>query len=184
MDTAAVDYELPARAIAQTPVEPRDAARLLIDAGPGAGPRHGHVSDLPSLVRPGDVVVVNITRVLPARLLARRASGAQAEVLLLEPVGEGEHTNRWEALVRPSRKLPAGIRVEVGDGFHVLVGDDLGEGRRLVDLELPAGLDLLDALTRDGQMPLPPYITAALADPERYQTTYAVAPGSVAAPTA
>jgi S-adenosylmethionine:tRNA ribosyltransferase-isomerase len=183
MDTAAFDYELPAAAIAQQPVEPRDAARLLIDEGPGAAPRHEHVSDLPGLVRPGDVVVLNTTRVLPARLRTQRSTGGAAEVLLLEPRDDLD-PGSWEALVRPSRKLAPGTVLAFGDDLAVRVGEDLGEGRRLVEVTCPTGTDLLDALARHGEVPLPPYITEPLADPERYQTTYAVQPGSVAAPTA
>jgi S-adenosylmethionine:tRNA ribosyltransferase-isomerase len=182
MDTAAFDYELPDAAIAQTPVEPRDAARLLVDEGPGRAPSHLHVRDLPSLVGPGDVVVLNTTRVLPARLLTQRDTGGAVEVLLLEPVDDEPDT--WEALVRPSRKLAPGTDLEVGDDLRVIVGADLGEGRRLVDVVHPLGSDLLDVLDRHGVVPLPPYITEPLADPERYQTTYADRAESVAAPTA
>jgi S-adenosylmethionine:tRNA ribosyltransferase-isomerase len=180
MQTADFDYELPASAIAQTPIEPRDAARLLVDRGAGAAPEHRHVRDLPVLLEPGDLVVVNTTRVLPARLRARRATGGAAEVLLLEPV-EGR---TWEALVRPSAKLRPGTQLEIGERLSVVVGDDLGEGRRRVDLLHPDGSDLLDVLGEVGEVPLPPYITEPLQDPERYQTTYADRPGSVAAPTA
>jgi S-adenosylmethionine:tRNA ribosyltransferase-isomerase len=182
MDTAAVDYDLPQEAIAQTPVEPRDAARLLIDEGPGRAPRHGHVSDLATLVGAGDVVVVNTTRVLPARLETVRPTGGAAEVLLLEPLDGAP--GRWEALVRPSRRIPAGTSLTFGDDLTVVVEDDLGEGRRVVEILVPAGVELLSTLQRHGTVPLPPYITAALTDPERYQTTYADRPASVAAPTA
>jgi S-adenosylmethionine:tRNA ribosyltransferase-isomerase len=182
MDITNVDYELPVEAIAQTPVEPRDAARLLIDAGPGRSPRHGRITDLPSLVGPGDVVVLNTTRVLPARLVLTKPTGGAVEVLLLEPRDPEERT--WEALVRPSRKVASGTVLAAGDDLEVVVGDDLGEGRRIVEVQLAAGHDLLGALDRHGTMPLPPYITEPLADPERYQTTYADQPGSVAAPTA
>jgi S-adenosylmethionine:tRNA ribosyltransferase-isomerase len=182
MDTAEVDYDLPAAAIAQTPIEPRDAARLLVDEGPGRPPRHGRVTDLPDLIRPGDVVVVNTTRVLPARLRLTKPTGGAVEVLLLEPVDAGEE--RWEALVRPSRKVAPGTVLVAGDDLTVTVADDLGDGRRLVDVATGPGAALLDVLDRHGTVPLPPYITMPLADPERYQTTYAVEPGSVAAPTA
>lgn len=182
METADFDYLLPAEAIAQTPLEPRDSARLLIDEGPGKAPRHGHVTDLPSLVGPGDVVVLNTTRVLPARLRLTKGTGGAVEVLLLEPLDADERT--WEALVRPSRKVPAGTALAAGDDLTVVVGADLGEGRRQVEVCLGDGIDLLGALERHGTMPLPPYITTPLADPERYQTTYADHPGSVAAPTA
>jgi S-adenosylmethionine:tRNA ribosyltransferase-isomerase len=183
MDTSAVDYELPPERIAQTPVEPRDAARLLIDEGAGRAPRHGHIPDLAGLVGRGDVVVVNTTRVLSARLLAQKTTGGAVEVLLLEPLADaGPH--RWEALVRPSRKVAAGTGLRVAPELSLVVGEDLGEGRRVVDVVIPAGAELLDVLGRHGRVPLPPYITEALADPERYQTTYADEPGSVAAPTA
>jgi S-adenosylmethionine:tRNA ribosyltransferase-isomerase len=182
MDTADVDYHLPDEAIAQTPIEPRDAARLLIDAGAGHAPRHGRITDLPSLIEPGDVVVLNTTRVLPARLRLTKATGGAVEVLLLEPLDPAERT--WEALVRPSRKVAPGTALRAGADLTVVVGDDLGEGRRHVELDLAGGEDLLGVLDRHGAVPLPPYITAPLADPERYQTTYAVQPGSVAAPTA
>jgi S-adenosylmethionine:tRNA ribosyltransferase-isomerase len=182
--TAAFDYELPASAIAQTPIEPRDAARLLVDGGPGARPGHRHVRDLPELLAPGDVVVVNTTRVLPARLRATRATGGAAEVLLLEPLDGDTASEVWEALVRPSAKLRPGTKLALGDDLAVVVEDDLGEGRRRVRLDRPTGAPLLDLLERHGVVPLPPYITAVLEDPERYQTTYAQRPASVAAPTA
>ncbi|MEO6317657.1 MAG: tRNA preQ1(34) S-adenosylmethionine ribosyltransferase-isomerase QueA [Acidimicrobiales bacterium] len=183
MDTSAVDYHLPAEAIAQVPVEPRDAARLLIDEGPGQPPRHGRIPDLADMVGPGDVVVLNTTRVLAARLRLRRATGGAAEVLLLEPVDDDEPL-RWEALVRPSRKIAPGTALVAGPDLTVVVGEDLGEGRRIVDLEVHLASEVLDVIARHGKVPLPPYITTPLADPDRYQTTYADQPGSVAAPTA
>ena len=176
------DYELPPSAIAQRPVEPRDAARLLIDGGPSAPPRHGHVHDLPDLVGPGDLLVVNDTRVLPARLRLRKATGGQVEVLLLERLGD----DRWEALVRPSRRVAAGVRlsapaVEPGSPPIELleVGRALGEGRRMVTLLRPEA-----EVLAVGEVPLPPYIREPLADAERYQTVYSRRPASVAAPTA
>jgi S-adenosylmethionine:tRNA ribosyltransferase-isomerase len=197
MDLASFDYTLPPAAIAQAPVEPRDRARLLVDRGPKAPPDQATVADLPSLVGPGDLVVVNTTRVLPARLRLRKETGGAAEVLLLERTGPGA----WEALVRPGRRLPPGTVLVAGDDLAVEVGEPIAEdGRRLVHLRLPAtagagsgggdasvepGLDAeLAALERHGGVPLPPYITEPLADPERYQTVYAESPDSVAAPTA
>ncbi|QGG95152.1 tRNA preQ1(34) S-adenosylmethionine ribosyltransferase-isomerase QueA [Actinomarinicola tropica] len=180
MDLADVDYDLPPERIAQRPVEPRDAARLLVDEGPGAAPRHLTVADLPSLVGPGDVIVVNDTRVLPARLLLRKPTGGEVEVLLLEPSREG-----WEALVRPSRKVRPGTVLSAADGaddLQVEVGEDLGEGRRRI--RLIGARDEMSAIERHGRVPLPPYIHEALDDPERYQTVYADRPASVAAPTA
>ncbi|MGK2947648.1 MAG: tRNA preQ1(34) S-adenosylmethionine ribosyltransferase-isomerase QueA [Acidimicrobiales bacterium] len=185
MDVAAFDYDLPPSAIAQVPTEPRDAARLLIDEGPGRAPRHGAIPDLAGLLRAGDVVVINTTRVLPARLRMVKPTGGAVEVLLLEPIdGDVGSAQQWEALVRPSRKVAPGTSLPVGDDLTIWVGDDLGGGRRAVHLELGDGTDVLGALGRHGEVPLPPYITAALDDPERYQTTYAQQPGSVAAPTA
>jgi S-adenosylmethionine:tRNA ribosyltransferase-isomerase len=181
MDVTSLDYHLPPSAIAQTAAEPRDAARLLVDGGPGREPSHRRVRDLPDLARPGDVWVLNTTRVLPARLLGRRPTGGAVEVLLLEPEPDGR---TWGALVRPSRRVRPGTVVEVGPGLAVEVGDDLGEGRRRVTPVVEAGGDLLEVLERVGQVPLPPYITTPLADPERYQTVYGQRPASVAAPTA
>jgi len=183
VQTADLDYVLPPEAIAQTPIEPRDAARLLVDAGPGRPPEHRHVADLALLVGPGDVVVVNTTRVLPARILMRRSTGGVVEVLLLEPLDGGDG-DLWEALVRPSAKVKPGTAVRAGDDLTIVVRDDLGEGRRVVEPVLSAGGDLYDALARHGTIPLPPYITEPLEDPERYQTTFGEVPGSVAAPTA
>ncbi len=177
------DYELPEAAIAQTPAEPRDAARLLVDRGPDAPPLHRHIRDLPDLLGPGDLLVVNDTRVLPARLRLRRETGGEVEVLLLEPL----HDDVWEALVRPSRKLRVGELLRSahpsGDDLMVEVGERGAElGVRHV--RLIAEGDPLEALTRHGSVPLPPYITTPLTDPDRYQTVYANRPGSVAAPTA
>jgi S-adenosylmethionine:tRNA ribosyltransferase-isomerase len=181
MDVTSLDYDLPPSAIAQTPAEPRDAARLLVDEGPGREPSHRRVRDLPDLARPGDVWVLNTTRVLPARLRGHRPTGGAVEVLLLEPEPDGR---TWCALVRPSRRVRPGTVVDVGAGLAVEVGDDLGEGRRRVTPLLEPGGELLEALDRVGEVPLPPYITAPLADPERYQTVYGRRPASVAAPTA
>lgn len=181
METASFDYDLPDAAIAQAPVEPRDAARMLVDRGAGAEPEHRTVADLPALLGPGDVVVVNTTRVLRARLHLRKATGGAVEVLLLEPQDDG----RWEALVRPGRRVPPGtVLTPVTDAqpsLRVEVGELLDEGRRLVRLDTD---DLAAALDAHGAVPLPPYITEPLDDPGRYQTVYADEPGSVAAPTA
>lgn len=180
MRTVELDYRLPEAAIAQAPVEPRDAARLLVDRGPGTAPVHRHVRDLPDLVGRGDVVVVNTSRVLPARLHLRKATGGAVEVLLLEPAGDGDQD--WVGLVRPGRRVPSGTTLAAGPDLALTVGDDLGEGRRQIHLDAPGGL--LAALDRHGTVPLPPYITRPLDDPERYQTVFGDRPGSVAAPTA
>jgi len=180
MDLAEFDYDLPADVIAQRPASPRDAARLLVDDGSGQV-AHRTVADAPDLVRPGDVLVVNTTRVLPARLRLRKATGGEVEVLLLEETATGA----WEALVRPGRRVRPGTQLVAGPDLTVVVdGDGPGDGTRLVDLVVPEGADVLVALDRHGVVPLPPYITEPLDDPDRYQTVFADRPGSVAAPTA
>ena len=168
------DYILPHRAIAQLPIEPRSAARLLVDLDPAAPPAHRTVADLPALLGPGDVLVVNETRVLPARLALHKRSGGAAEVFLLER----EPAGTWVALVRPGRRLPPGTELVADDGGAVVrVGERLdGEGTRRVELLGEPG--------EHGTIPLPPYIHAPLTDPSRYQTVYARTDGSVAAPTA
>ncbi len=170
------DYPLPDAAIAQVPIEPRDAARLLVAIDPAGGVSHRHVRDLPELLAPGDLLVVNDTRVLPARLRLRKRSGGAAEVLLLEPIGPTR--DHWEALVRPARRLPPGTVLTDDLGAPmVAIGERTGDGstRRV---------RLLADVAACGEVPLPPYVHDALADPERYQTVYADRPGSVAAPTA
>jgi S-adenosylmethionine:tRNA ribosyltransferase-isomerase len=165
MKTYELDYELPSELIAQHPLERRDESRLLVFERRTGKVRHRRFRDLREEVDDGDLVVVNDTRVVPARLRLRRPGGGEAEVLLLEPAENGV----WEALARPTRRLRPGMRL----GPVELLGH-LGEGRWRVRLEgEPAG-----------EPPLPPYITEPLADPERYQTVYADAAGSAAAPTA
>ena len=225
----AYEYGLPERAIAQEPIEPRSAARLLIGPGlsgpgtygsgaywPGAsgggpsadgpsaygpsGPRtpsHATMADLPSLLGPGDVLVVNDTRVLAARLDLAKLTGGRAEVLLVEPLGapDADGVTEWAALVRPGRRLPAGtLLVEAGEGDVpdeaipvVEVGEPIdpdpeGPGTRKVRLLDPS------VVARSGTMPLPPYIHHTLGDPDRYQTVYSadrdLVDRSAAAPTA
>jgi S-adenosylmethionine:tRNA ribosyltransferase-isomerase len=175
------DYVLPDERIAQTPIEPRDAARLLVAADPI---QHRHVSDLADLLRAGDLLVVNETRVIPARLKLRRSTGGAAEVLLLEATN-GARTE-WEALVRPGKKLRLGEELFVGDLAVVRIGERTPAGDTFsVELLGPTDqITSLDALDAYGEMPLPPYITERLDDPDRYQTIYAREPGSAAAPTA
>jgi S-adenosylmethionine:tRNA ribosyltransferase-isomerase len=172
VDVAELDYDLPPAAIAQRPAEPRDAARLLVDRGPDDAPVHAAVRDLPALLADGDLLVVNDTRVRRARLHLRKPTGGAVEVLLVDDRGDG----CWEALVRPSKKVPPGTAL-TGVDVRLVVEDDLGDGRRLV--RVAAG----DPET-EGEMPLPPYIHEPLADPERYQTVFARRPASAAAPTA
>jgi S-adenosylmethionine:tRNA ribosyltransferase-isomerase len=175
-----LDYPLPDGAIAQHPAEPRDSARLLVDRGPGVSPDHRHVRDLPALLAPGDLLVVNDTKVLPARLALQRASGGKVEVLLLE--ARSPDFARWEALVRPSAKLREGEVVTGAGGLVVVLGARLGDGAtREVRIDGP---DPLGRIQATGEMPLPPYITSRDAAADRYQTVYADRPGSAAAPTA
>ena len=178
MAMQAFDYDLPAEAIAQTPAEPRDSARLLV-ARAGRSVAHRRVADLPDELDPGDLLVVNETRVLPARLLLTKPTGGAVEALLLERRPDGW----WEALVKPSRKVADGTILDAGDGLKVEFGGVLDGGRRQLRLHVD-GDEELDALRAHGVVPLPPYITRPLDDPERYQTVFASAPGSTAAPTA
>jgi S-adenosylmethionine:tRNA ribosyltransferase-isomerase len=185
------DYDLPEHRIAQVPIEPRSAARLLVgpDLFGDGSVHHAHVADLPSLLRPGDLLVVNETRVLPARLQLFKGTGGRAEVLLIEPTDSTDTV--WEALVRPGRRLPDPTSLYEAEGSEPVIevgpglgnSDDEGDvGRRLVRLLDPSVIE------RAGIMPLPPYIHETLSDPDRYQTVYAStrAPGerSTAAPTA
>ncbi len=177
------DYELPASLIAQTPIEPRDASRLLVVERATGRWHHAALRDLPEWLQPGDLIVANNSRVLPARLRAERSdTGGKVELLLLTRIGGG----RWRALAKPSRRLRPGGRLvlrhldgtgpgawltvmAVGDAGQVEIGFDDGD-------EVP--------LQAFGTVPLPPYIRTPLTDPERYQTVYATVPGSAAAPTA
>ena len=181
MKTSDFDFQLPDELIAQTPLEQRDASRLLVlDKGSGAT-RHMHFYDLPTLLRPGDCLILNDSRVLPARLLGHREPGGGAvEVLLL--VDRGEKV--WECLVRPGRKLKPGTRLSFGDGLlkaEVLSVEE--GGNRLIRFSYE-GESIYPVLEQIGNMPLPPYITAKLEDNERYQTVYSHELGSAAAPTA
>jgi S-adenosylmethionine:tRNA ribosyltransferase-isomerase len=173
------DYELPPERIAQTPIEPRDGARLLVDQGP-AEPQHRFVRDLAEMCHPGDIVVMNDTKVIPARLALSRITGGAVEVLLLDP--HDESRRRWTALARPARKLRDGEVLYATDGSEAVQID--GRREDTVELVLLGPDDPLTRLNAIGQMPLPPYITSALDDPDRYQTVYAATPGSSAAPTA
>ena len=168
------DYDLPERAIAQEPAAVRSAARLLVAVNDDGVVEHRRVSDISDFVRAGDVIVVNETKVLPARLRLHKETGGAAEVLLLEQVEEG----RWIALVRPGRRLAPGTTLHGSTGPVAVVEDRLDDGRRMVRIVDESAID------NDGELPLPPYITKPLEDPGRYQTVYATTPGSAAAPTA
>jgi S-adenosylmethionine:tRNA ribosyltransferase-isomerase len=165
MKTSDLDYELPAELIAQRPLARRDDSRLLVYERSTSRVRHARFGDLPTLLPPETLGVVNDTRVLPARLKLNRPGGGEAEVLLLERLAG----DQWEALARPSRRLKEGMRLGA-----VKFLESLEEGRWRIRLDgEPAG-----------EAPLPPYITEPLAEPERYQTVYAAKTGSAAAPTA
>jgi S-adenosylmethionine:tRNA ribosyltransferase-isomerase len=189
----AYDYQLPEQQIAQNPVIPRDSARLLVVASQTTH-QHNVFRDLPNLLQPGDLLVLNNTRVISARLYGRKPGGAEVEVLLLEE----QQPNRWLALVKPGRRLKPGAQIQFGleegpkksnvqSGLplsaEVLSTDEL-TGGRIIQFNLPEGQFLYPMLERLGQVPLPPYITESKADPEQYQTVYGDRPGAVAAPTA
>jgi S-adenosylmethionine:tRNA ribosyltransferase-isomerase len=173
------DYALPPERIAQTPIEPRDAARLMVLDRQNGTTRHQYVRDLPELLRPGDLVVANRSRVLPARVAGTLRGGGHAELLLLRRLSAA----RWEALCRPARRLRAGDRVHVKDGLDVTIVGVRPEGVREIDV-ISRDDDPDAALLAAGSTPLPPYIRRWTGDPERYQTVFADTEGSAAAPTA
>lgn len=196
------DYDLPAHRIAAMPAERRDESKLLVVPRGGGDLRHLRFRDLDQLVAPGDLLVVNESRVLPARLLGRKPTGAAAEILLVRPLPEGgagpgggaldaagavagiDDARVWEALVRPGGKLKPGRVVDVADDLRVAILGPAPGGGRVVRLECEG--PVADALERHGHVPLPPYIDRddQPGDRERYQTVYARTSGSVAAPTA
>ena len=180
MKTSDFNYELPKELIAQTPLEKRDTSRLMtLDRKTGAWEHH-HFYELPDFLYPGDCLILNDSRVLPARLLGQRLPGGGAcEVLLL--IDRGEKT--WECLVRPGRHMRQGSKLSFGNGeLTAEVTEVLPDGNRLVRFDYD-GI-FLEVLERLGKMPLPPYIKEELRDRERYQTVYSKVPGSAAAPTA
>jgi len=180
MKTSDFYYNLPEELIAQTPIEKRDTSRLMVLGRESGCIEHHHFFELPNYLKPGDCLVLNNSRVLPARLLGQRLPGGGAcEVLLL--IDRGEKT--WECLVRPGRKMRTGAKLSFGDGL--LTAEVVGEvegGNRLVRFDYD-GI-FLEVLDRLGKMPLPPYIKEELQDRERYQTVYSKVVGSAAAPTA
>ena len=172
-----LDYDLPGSLIAQRPAEPRDASRLMVVNAAAGTIEHRTFRDLPLFLRPGDALVLNETKVLPARLKARKHTGGEVELLFLRDLGP-EHDNAWEALARPAKRLKPGLRLLAGDAKLDLL-ENLGEGRWSVSAP-----DIPGLLEREGRMPLPPYIEATEDAEARYQTVYAREPGSAAAPTA
>lgn len=178
-----LDFYLPPEAIAQAPAEPRDSCRLMHLTAEGAM-RHARFFELDQILRPGDVLVFNDSRVLPARVDGRKATGGSVEVLFIRPSAvEGREPGTcWEALVKPSRRLRVGSEILVGESDRLEVVEDLGDGRWAV-----SGCGdraLVELMESHGRLPLPPYIAAYPDEPSSYQTVYAVASGSAAAPTA
>ena len=172
-------YELPEELIAQTPLEKRDASRLMVLDRETGAVTHKHFYDIIDYLLPGDCLVMNDSRVLPARLLGHRPTGGAVEVLLLRDLGD----KKWECLCKPGRKMQIGNEVIFGDGeLTAAVTDVTDDGNRIVEFRYE-GI-FLEVLERLGKMPLPPYIKAELQDQERYQTVYSREVGSAAAPTA
>lgn len=172
-------YDLPEELIAQTPLQRRDASRLLVLNKDSGSISHKHFYNITDHLQPGDCLVMNDSRVLPARLLGRRKTGGAVELLLLRDLGDG----RWECLAKPGRKMTIGQTAIFGDNhLTATVVDILEDGNRIVQFDYEGiFLEILDSL---GKMPLPPYIKAELEDRERYQTVYSRQLGSAAAPTA
>tara|TARA_B100000686_G_C16732155_1_gene941333 strand:- start:488 stop:1483 length:996 start_codon:yes stop_codon:yes gene_type:complete len=175
METSLFDYNLPESAIAQTPVSPRDSSRLLVD---GELLQHKFVRDLPSLVNPGDFLVLNNTRVMRARLNLFKKTGGSVEVLVLNEIAGG----LWEALIRPSRKVPP--ETVLYDSLDQPVIKVKGDGESRTRIVAPINSSMPEIMTNCGDIPLPPYIEKKLEDSERYQTVFSEHETSVAAPTA
>ena len=179
MKTSDFIYDLPEELIAQTPGEPRDSSRLLVVDRESGETTDRHFRDIIDYLKPGDALVVNETRVIPARLYGVRPSGGACEILLLKQKGP----NLWETLVRPGKKLRPGAEVIFGDGkMKAIIEETTEGGGRIVRFECEGTFEA--ALDELGEMPLPPYIHEKLQDRDRYQPVYAKNDGSAAAPTA
>jgi S-adenosylmethionine:tRNA ribosyltransferase-isomerase len=185
---ASYHYDLPAQLIAQTPVVPRDRSRLLV-VEPDHGYQHRHFHEIDDLLDPGDLLVFNDTRVIPARIYGVKTTGAPVEILLLS---QQQH-NCWLALVKPGRKLKIGTQIifpardpegKIPQMTATIIARDEQTGGRLLQFDLPDDIPLIQVLADFGELPLPPYINASTSTPEQYQTVYAKVPGAVAAPTA
>jgi len=192
------DYQLPTELIAQSPLVPRDSSRLLVVNSPLTGntnpPLHKVFRDLTGLLQPGDLLILNNTKVIPARLYGRKSTGAEVEVLLLEE----REDNCWLCLVKPGKRFITGtqilfearkiVGVSAFEYFSsmtaTVLASDVGTGGRLLKFDLPEKVSLLQVLEHFGEIPLPPYITASKATDEQYQTVYADQQGAIAAPTA
>ena len=171
-------YELPNELIAQTPAEPRDSSRLLVYDNVDKRTEHRHFRDITDYLHANDVLVINNTRVIPARLIGRKTTGAYVEVLLLKRI---DYTH-WEVILKPGKRLQPGAEIVFGDELKAVVTERLNDGGRIVNFIFEGVFE--DILNRLGTVPLPPYITSKLADKERYQTVYSKIEGSAAAPTA
>lgn len=179
MKTSDFTYDLPEELIAQTPIEKRDASRLMVLDKQTGAVEHHHFYELPGYLRSGDCLVLNDSRVIPARLFGTRPGGGVTEIVLLRDLGD----KRWECLCRPGKKTRVGNRISFGNGELTAEVEAVQEdGNRILRFEYD-GI-FLEILDRLGQMPLPPYIKTQLEDKERYQTVYSREPGSAAAPTA
>ncbi|MGI8933648.1 MAG: tRNA preQ1(34) S-adenosylmethionine ribosyltransferase-isomerase QueA [Phormidesmis sp.] len=181
---AAYSYDLPEALIAQNPVTPRDSAKLLVVESQ-ENCQHRHFRDLSDLLLPGDLLILNDTRVIPARLCGTKHSGGAAEVLLIEPVA----TDRWLALVKPGRRLQPGSKIEFGNGAGTVMtalveAHDPATNGRILKLTAHNGQPVDELIEQLGQVPLPPYITQTESLPEQYQTVFAQRRGAIAAPTA
>jgi len=177
-------YQLPQTLIAQTPVDPRDSSRLLI-VNPRLEATHGTFRDLPNWLQPGDLLVLNNTRVIPARLYGYKITGSKVEILLIEE----RSPNRWLALVKPGKRFTLGSIINFDSKNEQTIqaevlDHDEPTGGRILEFKLPEGQSLWQFLADYGELPLPPYITESQAPDERYQTVYANRPGAIAAPTA
>lgn len=173
------DYQLPPGLIAQTPLKKRDASRLLVLGRGDGSMEHSVFRRLPEHLRAGDCLIINDTRVMPARLYGKKETGAQAEVVLLKRLSADE----WECIVRPGKRLRKGARVVFSQELSGEITGELDGGNRVIRF-FYEGEDFFSVLDRVGLVPLPPYITRKLSDSERYQTVYAREQGSAAAPTA
>ena len=179
MKTSDFNYDLPEELIAQTPLQQRDSSRLLLLDKTTGELEHRHFYELPSFLQEGDCLILNDSRVLPARLLGTRYSGGSVELVLLRDLGDG----RWECLSRPGKKTRPGTELRFGDGELTAVVEEVVEGGNRIVRFRYEGI-FLEVLEKLGKMPLPPYIKEELQDAERYQTVYSRELGSAAAPTA
>lgn len=173
-------YELPHELIAQHPLEKRTDSRLLILNRKTGEYSDSHFYNLTQFLRPGDLLVANNSKVIPARIMGHKSTGASVEILLLRDLG----SDKWEAIVKPGKRLKAGAEIVVNDSVSAVVTEELPDGNRIVRFNYDKSVPFVEILDKIGAMPLPPYITEKLSDSSRYQTVYAKLNGSAAAPTA